>query len=77
MHFFKNYFGIKIEDHKILIPMSELSPTLDEVNAIYHFNPVRLLCISSIYHILMQFLMLRIKIEDHKVLVSTSVPSWK
>ncbi len=33
MHFFKKYVGIKIEDHKILVLMSEHSRNQDKHNA--------------------------------------------
>ncbi len=35
MHFFEKYVRIKIEDHKILILRSKVSPKLDEVNTNY------------------------------------------
>ncbi len=35
MHFFEKYIRIKIENHKILVLISKLSPKLDEVNASY------------------------------------------
>ncbi len=35
MHFFEKYVIIKIENQKILILRSELSPKLDEINASY------------------------------------------
>ncbi len=66
------YFGIKIKDHKILVLMSTLSSKLDEVRASYacKYNSI-LLCISLIYLIIMHFFekCIRIKIEDHKILV--------
>ncbi len=35
MHSFKKYVRIKIENQKILVLMSKLSPKLDQVNASY------------------------------------------
>ncbi len=56
---FEKYVRVKIEDHKILVLMSKLSPKFDEVNASYpcKYNSVllRLPCISSIPHIIMLF----------------------
>ncbi len=41
MHFFKKYIGIKIEDIKILVLISKLSPKLDEINAIIPINIIQ------------------------------------
>ncbi len=86
MHFSKKYVRIKIEDHKIAIGMSNLSPKLNEVNASYPCKYNSILrdshvfhCISSIYHIIMHFFekYIRIKIENYKILVLMSKLSLK
>ncbi len=84
--FFEKYIRIKIEDHKILVLISKVSPKSDEVNASYlqKYNLILsdfhiFSCISSIYHIIMHFFKkyVRIKIEDHKILVPKSTLSLK
>ncbi len=87
MHFFEKYVSIKIENQKILVLMSKLSPKLDEVNASYpckYINSVLwdfhvIFRISSIYYIITQFFKkyVRVKIEDHKILVLMSKLSPK
>ncbi len=82
MHYFEKFVIIKIKDRKILVWMSILSWKLDEVNLSYvskQFNPVRLSCISRIYHIIMHLCekFVRIKIKDRKILVGMSILSWK
>ncbi len=85
-HFFEKCIRIKIEEHKIFVLMSILSPKLDEVNANYpckynsilwDFHVFR--CISLIYHIIMYFFekYVRIKIEEHKILILTGILSSK
>ncbi len=75
-NYFEKYVRIKIEDHKILVLMCQLSPKFDEVKASYPCEYNSILwdfcvfhCISSIYHIIHFFeKYVRIKIEDHKIL---------
>ncbi len=76
MHFFEKYIRIKIENQKILILMSKLSPKLDELkrklslwiynSILWDFHVVHR--IASIYHIIMQFFekYVRIKIDDNE-----------
>ncbi len=83
MHFFAKYVRIKIEYHTILVLMNKLSPKLDEINASYacKYNSIlwKRICILSIYHKIMYLFekYVRIKIEDHKILVLTSGSSHK
>ncbi len=74
-HFFEKYIIIKIEDRKILVLMSKLSPKLDEVNASYPYKYNSILwdfhvfqCISLIYQVIIHFFekYIKIQVEDHK-----------
>ncbi len=80
IRFLEKYVRIKIKDSKILVRMSILSSKLDEVIASYACNKYNSVlwdfrvfhCISSIYHIIMLFFpeqYVRMKIEDHKILL--------
>ncbi len=77
-HFLEKYVTTKIKDHKILVQMSILSSKLDEVNASYVCKYSSILwdfhvfhCIFINLHIIIHFFekYVRIKIEDHKILV--------
>ncbi len=86
LHFYEKYVRIKIEDHKILVLVSNLLPKLFEVNTSYPWKYNSMLwnfyvfqCISSIRHIITHFLekYIRIKIEDRKILALMSKHSQK
>ncbi len=78
IHFFEKYIRIKRKDYKILVQTSKLSLKLDEVNVIFF---CKLNSILWAFYIFRQFTTqlctffkkkVRIKIEDHKILVLLS-----
>ncbi len=71
---FEKYVRIKIEDYKILILMSKLSPKLDKMSYPCKYSSILwdfyvFHCISLIYHIIRHSSEkdVRIKIEDQKI----------
>ncbi len=81
MPFFEKYLRIMIEDHKILVLVSECSRKLNEINVSYPYKYKSVVWyvhvfhrILLIYHIIRGFFKkdVRIKIENHKILVLMS-----
>ncbi len=81
MLFSGKYLRIKVEDHKMLVLVSKLSPKLLELNASYPCKYTSILwdfyvfqCISTIHHIIIHFSKkyLRRKLKNINILVLIS-----